>query len=687
MATSALALLQPIFAARAPVQAALLPRAGSSFSLDPSQPSLTFNYVSDRPALKNWIGIYRASGGGPDNQQQNEDSLTWAYASWDQGSVHIDLRDLSPGDYKAYFLADDGYTWLASPIPVRVNFNGRQVGSKVVFEYVTSSPASKNWVGVYPISGGGPDAQKQVDNSLVWNYASDATGSVSVNVNSLPAGSYKAYFLQNDGYRWAAPPVFVDVMGNSGSSISASLDGGSISVNYQTPTAGDKNWIGIYYAHNGGPVGEKLNAASLTWDWASSTSGTVKLSTNGLPRGLHYQIFLLKDGGYTWLAKPITFFLPGSGNLEFVVGNFETARAQVNTAFSSRINSLLKPYSTDNIHFEKTDGPDWVSVSTDGIVTGVPSSDDNASVKVQAKAPDGSTANLNVQIPVASSRSKVVDELRVLSFNMWFGGTQVNDYHNKQVSFLASEGLDIVGLQESGGNHANRLAEALGWYSWQGSDVGIISRYPIAEVYPTVFAAGGVRIKLDKTHEVNFWNAHPTAYPYGPYGVCFDHGDANHVNDIENRSGRPDQMREIVSAMKTAISNADSVPVILTGDMNAPSHLDWVESTRDSHCQITFQWPTSVLPIQAGLRDSFRDINPDPAAVPGNTWSPIYLTNSDYKGQAEPLDRIDFIYYKGLDVLDSHTVVKGNPTAEPNHQNNEWTTDHAAVRSVFRLKH
>lgn len=686
LAASALALLQPIFAARVPAQA-LLPRAGSSFSLDSSQPSFVFNYASDRPALKNWIGIYRASGGGPDNQQKNQDSLTWSYAPWDQGSVHVDLRDLSPGDYKAYFLADDGYKWLASPIAIRVNFNGRQDGSKLIFDYVTSSPGSKNWVGVYPISGGGPDAQKQVDNAPVWAYATASSGSVSVDVSSLPAGSYKAFFLQNDGYRWLAPPIAIDIMGNSGSSITASLSGGTINVDYKTPTAGGQNWIGIYYAHNGGPVGEKQGAAALTWNWASSTSGTVALSTEKLQPGLHYQIYMLKDNGYKWLAKPISIYLPGSDGLGFIVGDVETARAQRNSAFSYRLNSLLKPYSTDIVHFEKTDGPDWVRVSNDGVVTGVPTSDDSASVKIQAKAPDGSTASINVRIPVVSSGSKLVDELRVLTFNMWVGGENVDDYHNKQVRFLSSEGLDIVGLQESRGRDGNRLAEALGWYSWQGDDVAIISRYPIAEVYPAVTKAGGVRIKLDSSHEVIFWSAHPTAYPYGPYEVCFKHNDANAVLDVENSSGRAREMREIVSALNGAISNADNVPVILTGDMNAPSHLDWVESTRDTHCQITIQWPTSVLPIEAGLRDSYREINPDPAAVPGNTWSPIYLTNSDFKNQKEPLDRIDFVYYKGLDVLDSHTVVKGNPTPEPNHHANEWTTDHAAVRSVFRLKH
>lgn len=87
-----------------------------------------------------------------------------------------------------------------------------------------------------------------------------------------------------------------------------------------------------------------------------------------------------------------------------------------------------------------------------------------------------------------------------------------------------------------------------------------------------------------------------------------------------------------------------------------------------------------MYPTRAGLEDSYRAIHPDPAAQPGNTWSPVYLTND---GRHEPMDRINFVYHKGLQVLQSETVVLGQPRPEPHHEDNEWTSDHAAVKSVF----
>jgi endonuclease/exonuclease/phosphatase family metal-dependent hydrolase len=136
--------------------------------------------------------------------------------------------------------------------------------------------------------------------------------------------------------------------------------------------------------------------------------------------------------------------------------------------------------------------------------------------------------------------------------------------------------------------------------------------------------------------------------------------------------------------MEDDLANSDSVPVVLLGDFNAPSHLDYTESLREKNCgYANVSWPTSTHPTDAGMIDSFRVVHPDPAARQGITWSPIFLTNN---GRPEPLDRIDFIYHKsGMTVLSSEDIVVGNPSPEPNHQNNEWTSDHAVVLTVFEL--
>ncbi|KAH6609754.1 exonuclease iii [Trichoderma cornu-damae] len=470
-----------------------------------------------------------------------------------------------------------------------------------------------------------------------------------------------------------------------------SLDAGQslFSFKYSTPNPDPTNWIAVYQAYYGGPDDQEFVAGSLAWAYAPDESGEVQVHVSGLSPGYYKAYFLAKDG-YRWLAKPIDVVLPGSGPVEFISDRIITQNARQGSPFKARLGRLIANPNDGRTTFTKATsyGADWVKVAKDGTISGSPGrGDKDTNFVVKATASDGSSATIRVQIPVRPAGEPLVEELRVMSFNMWFGGTNVDDYHNKQVRFLINTNVDIVGVQESWNGQATRLAQALGWYHWQSpNEVGIVSRYPIAETFPEQAAGGSIRIELDgRKSQLMMWNVHLGYNPYGPYDFCFERMPLAQVLDREYQSGRTPQIMEIVSAMQGALSEADDIPVILTGDFNAPSHLDWTEATKKAHCGYGFvPWPSSEFPVQSGLVDSFREAHPDPNAEPGITWSPIYLNNS---GRPEPLDRIDFIYHKGqsLKVLQSETLVAGEPTPEPNQRRNEWTSDHAAVMTTFKL--
>ncbi|UNI23434.1 hypothetical protein JDV02_009252 [Purpureocillium takamizusanense] len=554
------------------------------------------------------------------------------------------------------------------------------------FDYNTDKPGPKNWVGLYRASGGGPDDQKHVEDSLAWAYAPDSQGSVRLSTSSLPSGKYKAYFLADDGYKWLADPIEATLVAGQGS-LSIVEQEQPFTFKYSTDRPKPKNWIGVYHARGGGPDNQEQGPASLAWDWAPDGEGTLHIPVSKLQPG-DYKAYFLEDNGYKWLANPIEIFLPGKGPIKFIVDKFKTANAQHGEPFKASIRGLLANPPDAKTKFsilKASSSASWVSLSTDGTLSGTPSasSTGNAEVTIEAAASDGSKAQLTVTIPIVDSGSLLVSRLRVLSFNLWFGGTQVNDYHNKQVRFLSETDVDLVGLQESTGGHAIRLAQALGWDYWQGNDVGIISRYPIAEVYTPTSNAGAVRVQLGRDKDIIIWNAHLGYTPYGPYDFCFDKMEKEIVLNREAQSGRTGQMHEITDRMKEQLTRADKVPVLLTGDFNAPSHLDWTDAAKDLHCGIgSVKWPTSMYPQMAGLVDSYRAVHENPIEQPGITWSPIYLTN---EGRSEPKDRIDFIFHKGLRVLSSETVVVGSPKPEPDHQDNEWTSDHAAVMTDFEI--
>lgn len=73
---------------------------------------------------------------------------------------------------------------------------------------------------------------------------------------------------------------------------------------------------------------------------------------------------------------------------------------------------------------------------------------------------------------------------------------------------------------------------------------------------------------------------------------------------IAHEDGRLGRLREILR--RVGDSADGSVPVVLVGDFDAPSPLDWPDVT----------WPVTKAAEEAGLRDSCREAHPDPVRRP-----------------------------------------------------------------------
>lgn len=363
--------------------------------------------------------------------------------------------------------------------------------------------------------------------------------------------------------------------------------------------------------------------------------------------------------------------------------------------------------------YRKTSGAAWVTVSGDGKVTGRPPTGaaGTATVTVEARDTTGQRATATLTIPVRPHDAALVPTLRVLSFNLWYGGAKVNNGREKQLKVLLDHNVDAVGLQEHMGTAAQQLAQALGWYYHPGDNrVAVISRYPITE-QDTVDSpipccipgledfsenvAISARIRIDDRGDgqyVELWNTRQIAEAYGPYAMCFGRWPEPLLL-VQEGATRGLQMRLMLDGMAADLARTGATPVVLTGDFNAPSHLDYTPATAKRHCGYEHvDWTSSRMAARAGLTDTFRVANPDPAAVPGNTWSPVIKTFGGgsgwdaHAGKPEPQDRIDFVYQAGgMTVLDSKVVVAGDPRPYPGHTNNEWPSDHAAVLTTFQV--
>ena len=220
---------------------------------------------------------------------------------------------------------------------------------------------------------------------------------------------------------------------------------------------------------------------------------------------------------------------------------------------------------------------------------------------------------------------------------------------------MADLGADVVGVLES----YNRLPEIAAAAGYPYYDVGlqILSKYPILEpsgadgLYAYIEVRPGEAVAMINTH-------------------------LDYVQDGPNRLNRGVPVADVLatekqvrlSSIETLLPSATSLldkgwPVLLTGDLNEPSHLDGPVA-----------WPVSEALVGAGLHDSYREAHPDAATDPGNTWGGV----AGSKGSPR---RIDYAYVGGPVKVVSSEVVgeRGGDSVDRGYP--KWTSDHRAVLS------
>lgn len=657
--------------------ASLSMRAVDSLQVDKNAPAVGFDYTVSTTDSTNWIAIYKP-GNSPSANKYSYSA--WSFAPKSSGLSNVDVSSLAPGEYSAYLLAKNGYEILAGPVSVTVppssNLSVDSSSAPVTFNYNTKAPDSTNWIAIYK-DGNSPTNNKY--SYSAWSKAPSASGSSYLDVSAVSTGTYQAYLLAKNVYDVLAGPIDVEVPKVSyGSSLWESDKDKPFTVSYKTNVPDSTNWIAVYPPNTTVPD----NISYLSWATAGGSSGTVHLATDSLYPG-QYDVFFLGKNRYTPIADKLTLTYDGNtGPISFTVKSFTAANGRVGDAYKANIAGLVD-FRKDTPTFTITNATnaDWASIDAAGNIYGTPTTSGAATLTIRATAANGSEANLTVTVPVVATSERLVSQLRFMTMNLWVGGTQVADYHRKQMAFFVNQNVDVIALTETAQVAGQRLARALGWYGHHTSDTSVISRYPVTGMNGTDFSTEALVLLDGDKDNISVWSAHLGYTPYGPYDFCQSHMTTSQVMQREADSGRTPQITDIVNAMKPRIANGKEVPVLLAGDFNAPSHLDWTYAARDQHCgYYDVPWPTSKMPTDAGLIDSFRQLYPDPVQKPEFTWSPVH------PAPEEPQDRLDFIYYAGsTKPVDSMALMVGTPSPAPNTRNNEWPSDHKAFLTVFDL--
>lgn len=279
--------------------------------------------------------------------------------------------------------------------------------------------------------------------------------------------------------------------------------------------------------------------------------------------------------------------------------------------------------------------------------------------------------------------------LKIMHLNIWVNGTSVPNGFAKIRDVVAAVKPDIacfVEVDNNSGDITTRLANELATLGLQyyaahvnGSDASIISKYKITSTGPLLRSAvsvfnvdvHGKSVVVAVSHlDYTYYACYlPRGYRCGgsaPYNGWTQIGSPNPqpVTDttIIRAQNLGSQRDEQIGAFLDYIAK-ETRPVILTGDFNEPSHLDWTarQATMFDHNGVVYEWTTTTSLSNNGFSDAYRKVFPDEVLNPGITW-PSYANNkgnTSWTPKSDDRDRIDFIFYKGNNVQALDAAVIG----------------------------
>lgn len=275
--------------------------------------------------------------------------------------------------------------------------------------------------------------------------------------------------------------------------------------------------------------------------------------------------------------------------------------------------------------------------------------------------------------PAGGQPAPDVVELRVMTFNIWYGATATD--LDKVIEAIEAAGADVVGMQEPYAR-LRRIALALGFHA--SPRMHVISRYPILE--PGGSDGEWAFILLGPGQVAAIANTHLPCCPYTPYRIVNRGYDRETILEQERRT-RLRRTEKHLAALEPLL--AADIPTFFTGDFNAPSFRDWTREVVDARgLPYPVRWPVSLAMEGAGFHDSYREARPDALADPGFTWTPGYPSPFVYPWDVH--DRIDFVWAAGPAVTLGSDVV-GESSANADVVVDPWPSDHRAVVSAFEV--
>jgi endonuclease/exonuclease/phosphatase family metal-dependent hydrolase len=255
--------------------------------------------------------------------------------------------------------------------------------------------------------------------------------------------------------------------------------------------------------------------------------------------------------------------------------------------------------------------------------------------------------------------------LSLLVFNVEYGGSKATD------QVMADIDADVVGVLES----YDRLPEiaARTGYPYYNVGLQLLSKYPILE--PSGGDGRYAFLEVRPGEAVAMINTHLDYVQDGPNRL--ERGVPLAAVLAAEREVRLSSVKKLLPAATRLLDRG--WPLLFTGDLNEPSHLDWTRATAAQHGGLgPVRWPVSEALVEAGLRDTYRETHPDPVADPGTTWGQV-------AGSGGSPRRIDYAYVGGPVEVASAEVVGEQGADGVDRGYPRWTSDHRAVLAQLAI--
>lgn len=332
-------------------------------------------------------------------------------------------------------------------------------------------------------------------------------------------------------------------------------------------------------------------------------------------------------------------------------------------------------------------------------------------------------------ITLLSCTSTQKKELSVLQFNIWQEGTEVENGFNAIVDNIIKVNPDMVTFSEVRNynnidfiTHLITELEHKGavYYGESSESTGLISKYPILDqtyIYPLESDHGSIlKAHIDMGgKKIALYSAH---LDYRDYACYLPRGysgstwqklekpitDPELILAANRKSRRLEAVEKFIIDAEKEISQQNIV--IIGGDFNEPSHLDWQEDTKDlwNHNGAIVEWDCSKALYKSGFKDAYREHHPNSVTHPGFTFPSdnrdAPASKLTWAPDADERERIDFIYYypsQNISVKEvaivgpSSSIVRSKRVEEQSKDkfilpDDVWPTDHKAVLSIFEVE-